>query len=62
MGFLEQTGVNTTGKALTDAEAAEATEKAVTSENGVTTQAILKSVEITPEASPSRPLKVKRRR
>lgn len=52
---FEQTGVNTTGKALTDAEAAEATEKAVTSENGATTQAILKSVEITPEASPEPP-------
>ncbi|WP_369066783.1 hypothetical protein [Kocuria carniphila] len=52
---FEQTGVNTTGKALTDAEAAKAAEKAVKSENGVTTQAILKSVEITPEASPEPP-------
>lgn len=52
---FEQTGVNTTGKALADAEAAKAAEKAVTSENGVTTQAILKSVEITPEASPEPP-------
>lgn len=52
---FEQTGVNTSGKALTDAESAEAAEKAVTSENGVTTQAILKSVEITPEASPEPP-------
>ncbi|PZT86603.1 hypothetical protein [Kocuria carniphila] len=52
---FEQTGVNTTGKGLTDAEAAKAAEKAVKSENGVTTQAILKSVEITPEASPEPP-------
>ncbi|PBB07567.1 hypothetical protein CKW39_12600 [Kocuria sp. WRN011] len=52
---FEQTGVNTTGKALTDAEAAKAAEKAVKSENGVTTQAILKSVAITPEASPEPP-------
>ncbi len=52
---FEQTGVNTTGKALTDAEAAQAVEKAVKSENGVTTQAILKSVEITPEASAEPP-------
>ncbi|MFC3480587.1 hypothetical protein [Kocuria carniphila] len=52
---FEQTGVNTTGKALMDAEAAKAAEKAVKSENGVTTQAILKSVEIAPEASPEPP-------
>lgn len=51
---FEQNGVNTTGKALTDAEAAEATEKAVTSNTGVTTQAILKSVEINQDA-PSEP-------
>lgn len=45
-----QTGVNTTGKPLSDAEAAEAVEKAVQSDTGVTTQAILKSVEITKDA------------
>lgn len=49
-----QTGVNTTGKPLSDAQAAEAVDKAVNSDTGVTTQAILKSVEITGDA-PSEP-------
>ena len=55
---FEQSGVNTTGKALTDAEAAEAADKAVTSDTGVTTQAILKSVTIntqTPSEPPAPP-------
>lgn len=44
--YFQQSGVNTTGKPLNDAQAAEVTHDAVTSTNGATVAAILHSVQL----------------